>query len=209
MSIVRFYTDAKDGVAFNPKVRPFLTKQQSLKYRGFSNFYRAPEFSFWFDGREWMDSETPFQYYRWLDAAPPATDPSAEDYLRFAEEIRVAPTPSKAFFLNRFVSYRKKDGVAYCNAPFPQFREYADAVMAAYHKGVRRPTMDGARDIRLMYDILQCKFDQNPPLMALLKSTGSADIAEHTTRDRMWGDGGDGSGSNWLGKLLVAVRDRK
>ena len=39
--------------------------------------------------------------------------------------------------------------------------------------------------------------DQNPPLMALLKSTGSAEI------------GGYGSGSNWLGKLLVKVRDRK
>jgi N-glycosidase YbiA len=38
-------------------------------------------------------------------------------------------------------------------------------------------------------------------------STGDALIVEHTTRDRYWDDGGDGSGANTLGRLLMRVRD--
>jgi N-glycosidase YbiA len=40
-----------------------------------------------------------------------------------------------------------------------------------------------------------------------LLETGDARIVEHTTRDRYWADGGDGSGRNMLGRLLMRVRD--
>ena len=53
---------------------------------------------------------------------------------------------------------------------------------------------------------LMSKFEQYPDLKAKLFSTGNAKIIEHTDRDKYWGDGGDGSGKNMLGILLMEVR---
>lgn len=36
--------------------------------------------------------------------------------------------------------------------------------------------------------------------------TGDAKLVEHTENDDYWGDGGDGSGRNMLGQLLMKVR---
>lgn len=41
----------------------------------------------------------------------------------------------------------------------------------------------------------------------ILLSTGNAILVEHTEKDNYWGDGGDGSGKNRLGKILMKVRD--
>jgi predicted NAD-dependent protein-ADP-ribosyltransferase YbiA (DUF1768 family) len=41
-----------------------------------------------------------------------------------------------------------------------------------------------------------------------LLATGDADLIEHTATDAYWGDGGDGSGRNMLGKILMEVRAR-
>lgn len=59
----------------------------------------------------------------------------------------------------------------------------------------------------VMRQALLAKFSQHPELRELLLSTGYAPIVEHTHRDAYWGDGGDGSGKNWLGRLLVEVRE--
>ncbi|MFC2585604.1 MAG: NADAR domain-containing protein, partial [Corynebacterium matruchotii] len=40
-----------------------------------------------------------------------------------------------------------------------------------------------------------------------LLSTGDAYLIEHTKNDSYWADGGDGSGKNRLGEVLMAVRD--
>jgi len=55
---------------------------------------------------------------------------------------------------------------------------------------------------------LRAKFTQHDELHALLLATGDARLVEHTTNDRYWGDGGDGSGENRLGQLLMQVRDQ-
>jgi ribA/ribD-fused uncharacterized protein len=52
------------------------------------------------------------------------------------------------------------------------------------------------------------KFEQHPDLAALLVATGDARIVEHTDADSFWGDGGDGSGQNMLGRILMDVRAR-
>jgi len=49
-------------------------------------------------------------------------------------------------------------------------------------------------------------FRQHPQLGALLRATGDAVLVEHTENDDYWGDGGDGSGGNHLGRILMAVR---
>jgi len=58
----------------------------------------------------------------------------------------------------------------------------------------------------VMLTALRAKFTQHQELAALLLETEDARLVEHTPRDRYWGDGGDGSGKNWLGRLLERVR---
>jgi ribA/ribD-fused uncharacterized protein len=58
----------------------------------------------------------------------------------------------------------------------------------------------------VMRRALRAKFTQHPELGALLISTGDRELVEHTTNDRYWGDGGDGSGKNRLGALLMELR---
>jgi ribA/ribD-fused uncharacterized protein len=59
----------------------------------------------------------------------------------------------------------------------------------------------------VMLDALRAKFGQHDDLRALLLATGDARLVEHTVHDAYWGDGGDGSGRNRLGELLMRVRD--
>jgi len=52
------------------------------------------------------------------------------------------------------------------------------------------------------------KFTQHQELKKRLLATGTARLVEHTENDSYWGDGGDGSGKNMLGKILMDVRQR-
>jgi len=54
---------------------------------------------------------------------------------------------------------------------------------------------------------LRCKFAQNGTLKNLLLSTKGRVLVEHTVNDNYWGDNGDGTGLNMLGKLLMELRD--
>lgn len=59
----------------------------------------------------------------------------------------------------------------------------------------------------IMREALIAKFTQHEDLKAKLLATGTAEIIEHTKNDRYWGDGGDGSGKNVLGRLLMETRE--
>lgn len=58
----------------------------------------------------------------------------------------------------------------------------------------------------VMLDALRAKFTQHRRLRAKLLSTGDAELVEHTKNDSYWADGGDGSGQNRLGVLLMQLR---
>ncbi len=59
----------------------------------------------------------------------------------------------------------------------------------------------------IMREAVRMKFTHNLEMRKILLSTGDAQLVEHTKNDRYWGDGGDGSGKNMLGKILMEVRD--
>jgi ribA/ribD-fused uncharacterized protein len=80
------------------------------------------------------------------------------------------------------------------------------AEMGRDRKRPLRRDWDKVKDA-VMLDALRAKFTQHADLRALLLSTGEARLVEHTTNDNYWGDGGDGSGKNRLGQLLMQVRD--
>lgn len=60
----------------------------------------------------------------------------------------------------------------------------------------------------IMRDAVLAKFTQHEELLELLLATGEAKLVEHTTNDAYWGDGGDGSGRNRLGLILMEVRQK-
>jgi ribA/ribD-fused uncharacterized protein len=73
-------------------------------------------------------------------------------------------------------------------------------------KPVRRDWEAVKEDV--MREAVRAKFTQYPELLSLLLATGDAQLVEHTTNDSYWGDGGDGSGKNMLGRILVELRDQ-
>jgi ribA/ribD-fused uncharacterized protein len=59
----------------------------------------------------------------------------------------------------------------------------------------------------VMREAVRAKFTQHADLHAILLATGDAVLIEHTANDAYWADGGDGSGRNMLGRILMAVRE--
>lgn len=62
--------------------------------------------------------------------------------------------------------------------------------------------------VGVMTEAVLGKFVQHGELRELLLGTGDAVLVEHTGNDAYWGDGGDGSGKNMLGQVLMRVRAR-
>jgi ribA/ribD-fused uncharacterized protein len=62
--------------------------------------------------------------------------------------------------------------------------------------------------VQIMTEAVLAKFTQHDDLRALLLATEDALLVEHTENDAYWGDGGDGSGKNMLGRVLMRVREQ-
>jgi ribA/ribD-fused uncharacterized protein len=60
--------------------------------------------------------------------------------------------------------------------------------------------------VDVMRRAVYAKFSQNPGLKQALLATGNAELIEDSPRDMFWGSGADGSGQNWLGRILMEVR---
>ncbi|MEM6990501.1 MAG: NADAR family protein [Myxococcota bacterium] len=68
-----------------------------------------------------------------------------------------------------------------------------------------RPDWETAKD-GVMMTALRAKFGQHDRLRRMLLDTGDAQLVEHSRNDAYWADGGDGSGRNRLGELLMKLR---
>jgi len=100
---------------------------------------------------------------------------------------------------------------------FPDNRDYQERIrsekspMVAARMGrsrlhVLRRDWEEVKD-ELMKKAVLAKFSQHDELRKILLSTGDALLVEHTSKDSYWGDGGDGSGKNKLGQILMEVRE--
>lgn len=58
----------------------------------------------------------------------------------------------------------------------------------------------------VMKKAVLAKVMQHYEVRKMLLDTGDAILIEHTKNDSYWGDGGDGSGKNMLGKILMEIR---
>lgn len=84
------------------------------------------------------------------------------------------------------------------------------AVRMSWNKNIvqhKRSDWDEVKDNVMRHAVL-AKFQQHEAIRQRLLETGDAVLVEHTERDAYWGDGGDGSGKNMLGKILMEVRKK-
>lgn len=68
-----------------------------------------------------------------------------------------------------------------------------------------RDDWDCVRDNIMRLAVIE-KFKQNDEARNILLATNDLILVEHTKNDSYWADGGDGSGKNMLGKILMEVR---
>jgi ribA/ribD-fused uncharacterized protein len=69
-----------------------------------------------------------------------------------------------------------------------------------------RPDWESVK-IDVMRRAVAAKINAHEELRELLLSTGNEELIEDAARDSFWGCGVDGSGQNWLGRILMAIRD--
>jgi ribA/ribD-fused uncharacterized protein len=109
------------------------------------------------------------------------------------------PTAEHYFQAQKFVGTEHEEAVRQAKSPMIAAR------MGRSRERPLRPDWETVKD-DVMREALNAKFTQHPELRSLLLATGDAVIIEHTKNDGYWADGGDGSGKNRLGELLMELR---
>ena len=109
------------------------------------------------------------------------------------------PTSEHFFQAQKFVGTPHEEEIRQARSPMIAAR------MGRSRKRPLRKDWESSKD-GVMLDALRAKFGQHEGLRKLLLATGESPLVEHTTNDSYWGDGGDGSGLNKLGLLLMKVR---
>ena len=117
----------------------------------------------------------------------------------FELKSRVWPTSEHYFQAQKFAGTEHEEAVRMAQSPGIAAR------MGRSRERPLRPDWETVKD-GIMREALQAKFSQHPALRSLLLATGDAELIEHTGNDNYWADGGDGSGKNRLGRLLMELR---
>jgi ribA/ribD-fused uncharacterized protein len=110
------------------------------------------------------------------------------------------PTSEHYFQAQKFAGTPDEEEVRLAKSPMIAAR------MGRSRKRPLRKDWESVKD-SVMHEAVLARFTQHRDLRESLLGTGSATIVEHTTNDRYWGDGGDGSGKNRLGQILMEVRE--
>jgi ribA/ribD-fused uncharacterized protein len=113
---------------------------------------------------------------------------------------RTWPTTEHYFQAQKFAGSSHAEEIRRAASPMIAAR------MGRSRKRPLRRDWESAKD-GIMLEALRAKFDQHPELRKLLLETGNRPLVEHTSNDRYWADGGDGSGRNRLGELLMRLRE--
>jgi hypothetical protein len=111
------------------------------------------------------------------------------------------PTSEHYFQAQKFAASQDQEEIRRANTPMLAAQMGRDR-----KRKLRRDWESVKRNV--MREAVEAKFRQHAELRELLLATGDARLIEHTENDDYWGDGGDGSGQNALGRILMAVRER-
>jgi len=111
------------------------------------------------------------------------------------------PTSEHFFQAQKFSNPKDQEEIRKANKP------HIAARLGRDRKRKLRKDWEAVK-VSVMRQALEAKFTQHDDLKHLLLSTGELYLIEHTPNDDYWGDGGDGSGKNMLGRLLMEVREK-
>src|SRR3954464_11526615 len=106
------------------------------------------------------------------------------------------PTSEHYFQAQKFSDTPDEEEVRPAKSPMIAAR------MGRSRKRPLRPDWEAAKD-RIMHEAVLAKFAQHAELRETLLGTGDAKLVEHTENDAYWGDGGDGTGRNVAGQVLM------
>jgi hypothetical protein len=109
------------------------------------------------------------------------------------------PTSEHYFQAQKFAGTSHESKVRHAASP----RDAAD--MGRDRKRPLRTDWEQVKD-DVMREVVSAKFNQHKSLRETLLATGDAILVEHTVNDKYWGDGGNGTGKNMLGKILMEIR---
>ena len=115
-------------------------------------------------------------------------------------EGKVWPTSEHYFQAQKFEDAEHREQIRKTKSPMIAAR------MGRDRKKPLRRDWESVK-VGIMRDVVRGKFTQHDDIREILLSTGEAKIVEHTENDSYWGDGGDGSGKNMLGRILMEVRE--
>jgi N-glycosidase YbiA len=110
------------------------------------------------------------------------------------------PTSEHYFQAQKFAGTPHEEEIRQANSPM---------IAARLGRSRKRPLRRDWESVKdtVMREAVLAKFTQHADVRAILLGTGDAEIVEHTTNDSYWGDGGDGTGKNKLGQILMSVRE--
>jgi ribA/ribD-fused uncharacterized protein len=110
------------------------------------------------------------------------------------------PTSEHYFQAQKFEDAQHQEAIRRQKSPLIAAR------MGRDHKKKLRRDWESVK-VLVMRQAVRAKFSQHDDIRAILLATGNAQLVEHTENDAYWGDGGDGSGKNMLGQILMEIRD--
>jgi len=112
---------------------------------------------------------------------------------------KIWPTSEHYFQAQKFAGTDHEEAVRLAKSPMVAAR------MGRSRERPLRADWETVKD-NIMREAVRAKFSQHPSLRSLLLQTGDAELIEHSKNDDYWADGGDGSGKNRLGQLLMELR---
>lgn len=156
----------------------------------FSNFYKCKP-TLIYQGKQYATSEHLFQAMKYI------YEGASEISLEYADVIRTASTANiSKCYANQICKMGGYPWTVKVKEVIAEYKEKGVVGRVDWHE-----VKDG-----IMREILLIKFTSDKKCKKVLISTGDSELVEHTSRDAYWGDNGDGTGKNMLGKLLMEVR---
>ena len=115
--------------------------------------------------------------------------------------MKTWPTTEHYFQAQKFVGTPYEEQIRCFSRPRQAFDFTRDPKVSRW----RRNDWESIKE-DVMYKALLAKFTQHNDLKKLLLGTGERKLIEHSPYDSYWGDGGNGTGKNRLGELLMRLR---
>lgn len=111
------------------------------------------------------------------------------------------PTSEHFFQAQKFIGHEHEESIRLEPSPMNAAKMGRDRTKPL------RADWESVKD-DIMREAVFAKVNQHPEIAKILISTGDALIVENTKNDSYWGDGGDGTGKNMLGIILMEVRTK-